>query len=113
MAQLLQYGAEMLRINPSNNSIEYSRDGRNWTRKFSSQYYGTFYDLCLVGSDVYAATQKGVIFSHDGGRNWTGKYTGTTYGTFQSLMLRGTELWAQTTKGTYVSKDGGRNWMKR
>ena len=113
MAQLLQYGAEMLRINPSNNAIEYSRDGRNWTRRFSSQCYGTFFDLCLVGPDVYAATQKGVFFSHDGGRNWTGKYIGPSYGTFQTLMLRGTELWAQTTKGTYVSKDGGRNWMKR
>ena len=113
MTQLLQCGAEMLRINPSNNAVEYSRDGRNWTRRYSSRYYGTFYDLCLVGSDVYAATQKGVIFSRDGGRNWTGKYTGSSCGTFQTLMLRGIEIWAQTTKGTYVSKDGGRNWMKR
>lgn len=113
MAQLLEYGREMLRINTANNSIEYSRDGRNWTRRYSSQYYGAFYDLCLVGSDVYAATEKGVIYSHDGGRNWANKYTGTSYGTFHSLMLHGTEIWAQTTKGTYVSKDNGRNWMKK
>ena len=41
MAQMIQYGREMLRINPSNNTIEYTRDGRNWTRRYSSQYYGT------------------------------------------------------------------------
>lgn len=113
MSQLIEYGRDMIRINPSNNTIEYSRDGRNWTRRHSSQYYGTFYDLCLVGSDLYAATAKGVIYSHDGGQNWTGKCTSSAYGTFRTLMLRGMELWAQTSKGTYVSKDGGRNWTKR
>ncbi len=113
MAQMIQYGREMLRINPSNNTIEYTRDGRNWTRRYSSQYYGTFFDLCLVGSDIYAATQKGVIYSHDGGTNWTTKCTSSAYGTFQSLMLRGTEIWATTTKGTFASKDGGRNWTRK
>lgn len=113
MAQMVEFGREMIRINPSNNTIEYSRDGRNWTRRYSSQYYGTFYDLCVVGSDIYAASAKGVIYSRDGGLNWSTKCTSTSYGTFQTLILRGTELWAQTTKGTYVSKDGGRNWMKK
>lgn len=113
MAQLLQYGAEMLRINPSNNSIERSRDGRNWSRRYSSQTYGIFHDLCIVGSLIYAATSKGVIFSRDGGLNWSSKRLTDSFGTFQTLMLRGTELWAQTTKGTYVSKDNGLNWSKR
>ncbi len=113
MPQLIEYGREMLRINSSNNTIEYSRDGRNWTRRHASQYYGTFFDLCLVGSDIYAATSKGVIYSHNGGINWTIKCNSTYYGTFQSLMLHGTELWAQTSKGLYVSKDGGRNWMQK
>lgn len=113
MPQLIQFGREMLRINPSNNVIELSRDGRNWTRKCSSQSYGTFYDLCDVGADIYAATSKGVFISRDGGTNWTCKCNSSAYGTFQSLMLRGTELWATTTKGTYASKDGGRNWVKK
>ena len=113
MAQLLQYGVEMLRINPSNNSIERSRDGRNWTRRYSGRTYGTFHDLCLVGSDIYAATEKGVVCSSDGGLNWRAKRLTASYGVFQSLSLRGTELWAQTSKGIYVSKDGGLNWIKK
>lgn len=113
MPQLIEYGRDLIRINPSNNTIEYSHDGRNWTRRCASQYYGTFYDLCLVAPDLYAATAKGVIYSHDGGRNWTTKCTNPAYGTFQTIMARGNELWAQTTKGTYVSKDGGRNWIRK
>ena len=50
MPQLIECGTELILINSSNNSIEYSRDGRNWVRRCSTQAYGTFIDLCLFGS---------------------------------------------------------------
>lgn len=110
---MIEIGQETLRINPQNNSIEYSRDLRNWTRRCSSQAYGTFYDLCLYGAYVYAVTSKGIYFSRDKGTNWTSKCVSQAYGKFQTLMVRGTELYAQTTKGLYASKDNGTNWTRK
>lgn len=113
MPQLIECGGELIRINPANNSIEYSRDGRNWTRRCTSSAYGTFLDLCLFGPMVYAVTSKGVYFSKDKGLNFTLKCNSSAYGTFQSIMVRGTELYAQTSKGLYASRDEGRNWTRK
>lgn len=46
MSQSIEYGRVMFCINTSNNTIEISRYGRNWTRCYSSPHYGTFDDLC-------------------------------------------------------------------
>ena len=113
MPQLIECGTELIRINSSNNSIDYSRDGRNWVRRCSTQAYGTFIDLCLFGSFLYAVTSKGIYFSRDKGVNFTSKCVSSAYGTFQTLMVRGTELYAQTSKGLYASKDGGVNWVRK
>ena len=113
MPQLIECGTELIRINSSNNSIEYSRDGRNWVRRCTSKAYGTFLDLCLFGSMIYAVTTKGVYFSKDKGLNFTCKCNSTAYGNFQTIMVRGTELYAQTSKGLYASKDEGRNWVRK
>lgn len=114
MPQIIEIGREIYRINPSKNSIEFSKDGgRNWTSKCTSSAYGTFKDLCLFGTEIYAVTTRGVYFSKDGGRNWTSKCTSSAYGEFQSLMVHGSELYAQTSKGLYASKDGGRNFFRK
>lgn len=114
MAQIIEIGRDIYRINPIKNSIEFSRDGgRNWTSKCTSSAYGTFKDLCLYGSEIYAVTSKGIFFSRDGGRNWTSKCTSSAYGEFQTLMARGAELYTQTSKGLYASKDGGRNFTRK
>lgn len=114
MPQLIEIGTELYRINHAKNTIEYSRDkGRNWTAKCTSKSYGTFMDLCLFGSELYAVTSKGVYYSKDGGRNFASKCTSSSYGEFQTLMVQGSVLFAQTSKGLYASKDGGRNWTKK
>lgn len=113
MSQLIECGNELIRINPAKNSIEYSRDGRNWIRRCSSTAYGTFLDLCLFGPNLYAVTTKGVYYSRDKGLNFISKCNSTAYGTFQTIMARGTELYAQTSKGLYCSRDEGRNWIKK
>lgn len=114
MAQMIQVGKEMIRINPAKNSIEYStNDGRSWFSRCTSSSYGTFNDLLLYGTEIFAITSKGVYYSSNEGRTWSSRYTSSFCGEFQSLMDGGCELLAQTTKGLYYSTNEGRTWSKR
>ena len=71
MAQMIQSGKEIIRINSQKNSIEYSSDGgRNWHLRYSSSYAGTFQQLMADGSVLLATTSKGLFYSKDSGRNW-------------------------------------------
>ncbi len=114
MAQMIQCGKEMLRINPAKNSIEYStNNGRTWASRCTSSMYGTFIDLILYGTEILAVTSKGVYYSTNDGRTWASRCTSSMYGEFQSLMDGGNELLAQTSKGLYYSTNDGRTWSKR
>ncbi len=114
MAQMIQVGKEMIRINPAKNSIEYStNDGRSWSSRCTSSMYGTFMDLLLYGTEIFAITSKGVYYSSNEGRTWSSRCTSSMYGEFQTLMDGGNELLAQTSKGLYYSTNEGRTWSKR
>ena len=114
MAQMIQAGKEMIRINPAKNSIEYStNDGRSWSSRCTSSMYGTFMDLLLYGTEIFAITSKGVYYSSNEGRTWSSRCTSSMYGEFQTLMDGGNELLAQTSKGLYYSTNEGRTWSKR
>lgn len=114
MAQMIQSGKDIIRINTQKNSIEYSTDGgRNWHQRYSGSNAGTFADLVLFGSEVIACTSKGLYYSKDEGRNWHSRYSSSFAGTFLQLMVDGGTLLATTSKGLYYSKDSGRNWHKR
>ena len=65
MAQMIQRGSELLRINTQKNDIEYSKDGgRTWHR------YGSFIQLASDGQNILATTSKGLYYSKDSGRTW-------------------------------------------
>ena len=114
MAQMIQRGRELIRINIQKNTIEYSIDGgRNWNRRCTSSSYGSFKDLLDFGSELLACTSKGIYYSKDDGRNWHSRSTSSAYGTFMQLMSDGSNVLATTSKGLYYSKDGGRNWYRR
>ncbi len=114
MAQMIQRGRELVRINIPKNTIEYSPDGgRNWNRRCSSNSYGNFKDLIDYGNEILACTSKGIYYSKDDGRNWSSRYIGSSYGDFIQLTTDGSTILANTSKGLYYSKDGGRNWHKR
>lgn len=114
MPQIITVGSELIQINSAKNHIECSKDnGRSWTPRLTASSYGTFIDLLLFGSDIIAATSKGVYASTTEGRSWTPRYIGSTYGSFLSLSINGNELLAKTTNGLYASKNGGRSWIKR
>ena len=114
MAQLINYGREMLRINTQKNSIEYStNEGRSWNSRYTGSSAGIFYDLFPFGSEILACTSKGVYYSTNEGRSWNSRYTGSSAGTFQQLNTDGRNLLATTSKGLYYSNNEGRGWYKR
>ena len=66
MAQMIQHGSEIIRINTQKNTIEYSKDGgRSWHIRFFniSGGKGIFVDLFDNGSEILACTSKGVFGS--------------------------------------------------
>lgn len=120
MPQIIKTGGglfskgELLRINPSNNSIESSGNGgRSWIPRCTNTSYGTFRDLLLVGREILAATSRGLYVSTNSGRSFSLRCVNTSYGEFINLQDEGNTLLANTTKGLYYSTNGGRSWVRR
>jgi hypothetical protein len=71
MGQMINRGKELIRINSSNNKIEYStNDGRSWNTRYSGSSYGTFSDLIDNGKEILGTTSKGLYYSTSDGRSW-------------------------------------------
>ena len=120
MPQIIKSGGglfskgELLRINPSNNTIEVSANGgRSWSPRCTNASYGTFRDLLLVGSEILAATSRGLYVSTNAARSFSPRCVNTSYGDFINLQDEGNTLLANTTKGLYYSTNGGRSWVRR
>ena len=120
MPQIIKVGGglfskgELLRINPSNNSIESSGNGgRSWIPRCTNASYGTFRDLLLVGREILAATSRGLYVSTNAARSFSPRCVNTSYGEFINLQDEGSTLLANTTKGLYYSTNGGRSWVRR
>lgn len=122
MPQIIKVGGgifskgELIRINPSNNTIESSSNGgRSWVIRCSdSRSYGTFRDLLLVEREILAATSKGIYVSTNSARSLSPRCTNTSsYGDFINLQDEGNTLLANTTRRLYYSTNGGRSWVKR
>ena len=121
MPQIIKTGGglfskgELLRINPSNNTIESSANGgRSWVIRCNNTSYGTFRDLLAYGREILAATSRGVYVSTNAGRSFSPRCVDTvSYGDFLNLQDEGDTLLANTTKGLYYSTNGGRGWVRR
>jgi len=120
MPQIIKTGGglfskgELLRINPTNNTIEVSANGgRSWSPRCTNASYGTFRDLLLVGSEILAATSRGLYVSTNAARSFSPRCVNTSYGDFLNLQDEGNTLLANTTKGLYYSTNGGRSWVRR
>lgn len=120
MPQIIKTGGglfskgELLRINPSNNSIESSGNGgRSWIPRCTNASYGTFRDLLLVGREILAATSRGLYVSTNAARSFSPRCVNSSYGDFINLQDEGNTLLANTSKGLYYSTNGGRSWVRR
>ena len=71
MPTLINYGSELIRINPSNNRIEYSTNrGASWITRYSGSNSGLFRDLLQYGNEILACTDKGLYYSTNKGASW-------------------------------------------
>ena len=120
MPQIIKIGGglfskgELLRINPSNNTIESSGNGgRSWIPRCTNTSYGTFRDLLLVGHEILAATSRGLYVSTNAARSFSPRCVNSSYGEFINLQNEGTTLLVNTTHGLYYSTNGGRSWVRR
>lgn len=120
MPQIIKVGGglfskgELIRINPSNNTIEVStNEGRSWSPRCTNTSYGTFRDLLPVGREILAATSRGLYVSTNSGRSFSPRCVNSSYGEFINLQDEGNTLLANTTKGLYYSTNGGRSWVRR
>jgi hypothetical protein len=73
MAQMLNRGNELIRIDPKNSTkLEYSTNsGRNWYNRYSgNSSVGDFQDLTENGKEILATTSKGLFYTTNEGKNW-------------------------------------------
>ena len=75
MAQMINRGKELIRINPTNrNKLEYSiNDGRTWSQRYSGSSYGDLLELTDNGKEILMQTSKGLYYSINDGRTWSKK----------------------------------------
>jgi len=115
MPQLITYGSELIRINPSYNRIEYSTNrGASWVSRYSGNSCGSFRDLLPYNGKIIAITDKGVYCSSNKGASWISRYTGSTAKSFVAIQDAGREILAQTSDGhLYFSTNEGASWIRR
>ena len=72
MPQLITYGNELIRFNPSNNHIEVSTSrGTSWFTRYSGSGLGNIRDLLVFGSELLANTADGHLYvSTSKGTSW-------------------------------------------
>jgi hypothetical protein len=99
MPQIINVKSEIIRINPDNNTIEYSQNGgRSWILRHSNSFCGIFYDLFLHGSEILACTSKGLYYSSNEGRSWIIRYSGTYAAHSNNSVLMGKIYWLSQVK---------------
>ena len=72
MGQMIVYQKELIRINTSKNSIEYStNEGRSWHhRANASSIMGSLQDVADNGKEILLTTSKGLFYSNSKGASW-------------------------------------------
>ena len=72
MAQMIDRGKELIRINPQDRQqIEYStNDGRSCLQRYAGSSQGDFRELTDNGKEILAQTSKGLYCSTNDGRSW-------------------------------------------
>ena len=115
MPKMISFGSELIRINPSNNRIEYSTSrGSSWITRYSGSSCGEFRDLLEYGGKIVACTDKGICYSTNKGASWIAKCTSSYAKTFTSIQDGGRELLAMTGDGhLYYSTNEGSSWIRR
>ena len=115
MPKMISSGGKLIRINPTNNHIEFSpNNGVSWVTRSSSTNQGIFKDLVVYDGTLYACTDKGVYFSPNEGVSWLCKSSSLVAKTFSTLQDNGRELLGMSEDGhLYFSPNKGVSWLRR
>lgn len=71
MGLMVAHQGELLRINSSKNSIEYSKnEGRSWHSRSLKSTIFEFQDLTDNGNELLATTTRGIYYSKNKGASW-------------------------------------------
>ena len=115
MPQMITYGNELIRINLSNNKIEYSTNrGSSWITRYSGSNCGQFRDLLDYGNEIIACTDKGLYYSTNTGSSWICRSSGSIAKTLVAIQDGGRELLGSSNDGhLYYSTNKGSSWIRR
>ena len=115
MPTLITLGSELLRINPANNSIEYSTNrGASWLRRASGDSNGVFRDLLMYDGELLACTSKGLCYSQNKGASWLMRFCWNSSCDIITIQDGGRELLGNTRDGhLFYSINKGASWMRR
>jgi hypothetical protein len=115
MPKMIPFGGELIRINPSNNHVEFSHNkGVSWIARCSSSGYGVFKDLLEYDGALYACTSKGVYCSSNKGVSWICKCCSDTAKSLEFIQDGGREMLGGTADGhVYFSTNKGVSWIRR
>ena len=115
MPKMISSGGELIRINPSNNHVEFSRNrGVSWMTRCSSSGYGVFKDLLEYDGALYSCTDKGVYYSTNRGVSWLCRSSSSAAKSLEFIQDGGRELLGGTADGhVYFSTNKGVSWLRR
>ena len=113
MSLMAMAGSEMIRYNPSSNSIESSTNrGMTWFKRVSCSGMGRIRALVSHKGELVLCSDQGIYFSSNKGLTWFKRNSSDR--NFVDMQDLGTELMATTSDGrVYVSSFGGFCWFKR
>ncbi len=70
-------------------------------------------EASLDGSQIWAISQKNLLYSSDAGKHWEAKELNfSAAGNLHLHRVDDSNLYVTTNMGLYVSKDAGRNWTR-
>lgn len=115
MSKMITHEGTLIRINPSNNHIEYSPNrGVSWLTRYTGSSCGVFRDLLEFDGQIYACTDKGVYYSPNKGTSWLCKSSSMAARSFETLQDGTREILASTSDGhLYYSTNKGVSWLRR
>jgi len=93
-----------------------SNNGASWTPLITGLRNTRIYALVVNGSNIFAASDQGVLSSRDAGTSWTTNDDWPKCGDggyLREFAMSGSDLFLATCRGIFYSKDNGESWTEK
>lgn len=113
MPQLIAVGAKMFRINPVNNTVEYSygTNGAVWVKRGIGSKFGRLKDLLWFNNKLFLLADTGIYQSRNEGADWGCTGSGWPVENMVALMDGGQYMYGLTSDGRmWASNNEGACW---